>query len=60
MHLQADHLSRLSEEMGTSPIDDKFIDDNLFFVTSSPDCYVGIVEFRTTQRFPGEWTKEEG
>ena len=37
MHLQADHLSRLSEEMGTSPIDDKFIDDNLFLVTSSPD-----------------------
>ena len=30
MHLQADHLSRILEEMGTSPIDDRLIDDNLF------------------------------
>ena len=37
LHLQADHLSRLSEEIGTSPIDDRFIDDNLYLVTSSPD-----------------------
>ena len=50
MHLRADHLSRLSKEMGTSPIDDRFIDDNLFFVTSNPDWYAGIVEFLTTQR----------
>ena len=60
MHLQADHLSRLSKEMGTSPIDDKFIDDSLFLVTSNHDWYAGIVEFLTTQRLPVEWTKEEG
>ena len=59
MHLQADHLSKLSEEMGTSPIDDGFIDDNLFLVTSSLDWYAGIVEFLTTQRLPAEWTKEK-
>ena len=59
MHLQADHLSRLLEEMGTSSIDDKFIDDNLFLVTSSPDWYACIMEFLTTQRLPVEWTKED-
>ena len=58
MHLQADHLSRLSEKMGTSPIDDGFIDNNLFLVTSSPDWYADIVEFLTTQRLPIEWTKK--
>ncbi len=58
MYLQPDHLSRVSVEMGTSPIDDRFIDDNLFLVTSSPDWYAGIVEFLTTQRLPVEWTKE--
>ena len=59
MHLQADHLSRLSEELGTTPIDDSLIDDRLFLVTSTPDWYAGIVEFLTTQQLPTEWTKEE-
>ena len=35
MHLQADHLSRLPEDMGTTPIDDRLIDDILFVVTST-------------------------
>ena len=51
MHLHADHLSRLLEEMGTSPKDDRFIDDNLFLVTSNPDWYAGIVEFRSLKDF---------
>ena len=58
MYLQADHLSRLSEDMGTSPIDDRFIDDNLFLVMPTPDWYACIVEFLTTQRLPVDWTKE--
>ena len=48
MHLQADHLSKLSEDMGTSPIDDRLIDDNLFVVTATPNCYAEIVAFLTT------------
>ena len=32
MHLQADHLSRLSEEVGTEEIDDEFPDGRLFTV----------------------------
>ena len=52
-------MSRLSEEVGTNPIDDKFMYDNLFLVTSSPDWYAGIVDFLITQRLLVEWTKEE-
>ena len=57
MHLQADPLSRLSEEMGIIPIDDSLMDDRLFVVMSTPDWYTRIVEFLTTQQLPTEWTK---
>ena len=50
MYLQADNLSRLSEEMGSSPIDDRLVDDNLFVVTSTPEWYAGILDFLTTQQ----------
>ena len=38
MHLQAHHLSRLSEDTGTSSIDDSLIDDNLFVVVGVHFC----------------------
>ena len=59
MHLQADHLSRLSEEVGKSPVDDRLVDDNLFVITAKPDWYAGIVEFITTQKLLQNWTKEK-
>ena len=59
MHLQADYLSRFLEDMGTNPIGDRHIDDNLFVVTATPYWYVGIVEVLTTQQLPDNWTKEE-
>jgi hypothetical protein len=59
MHLQADHLSLLSEEKGTSPVDDRLVDDNLFVVTVQPEWYIGIVKFLTTQKLSGEWTRED-
>ena len=43
MHLQADQLSRLSEEMGKNLIYDKFVDDSLFVVVAKPDWYACIV-----------------
>ena len=49
IHLQAGHLSRMSKEMGASPVDDRLIDDNLFVVTAQPEWYANIVEFLTTQ-----------
>ena len=59
MHLQADHLSRLSDEAGSSPVDDNLRDDNFFLVTAKADRYSGIVEFLTTQQLTTELTKEE-
>ena len=52
MHLQADHLSRLSEEMGTEEIDDEFSDGQLFAVQKVPLWYSYIAEFLSTQTFP--------
>ena len=59
MYLQADHLSRLSEKIGESPVDDRLIDDTLFVLTAKPDWYPGIVEIFTTQKLLEDWTKEE-
>ena len=59
MHLRADHLSRLSENMGESPIDDRLVDDNLFVIKAKPEWYVDIVEFFTTLKLPEHWTKKE-
>ena len=59
MHLQADHLSRLSDEVGSSPVDDSLKDDNLFLVTAKADWYSCIVEFLTTQQLIGDKTKKE-
>lgn len=52
MHLQADHLSRLTEEVGVEPVDDRLIDDNFFVVMARPEWYAGIVEFLNTHKFP--------
>jgi hypothetical protein len=54
MHLQADHLSRLSEQLGTSPIDDGFVNVNLFVVTPHPEWYARIVEILTSQQLPAD------
>ena len=57
--LQADHLFRLSEKMRNSPIDDMFVDDNIFVATAKPEWYAGIVEFLTTQKLPKICTNED-
>jgi len=59
MHLHADQLSRLFEQLGTSPIDDGFVNENLFVVTSHPEWYAGILEFLTTQQLPVYWLREQ-
>ena len=51
MHLQDGHLSRLSEKIGVTLVDDRLIDDNFFVVTAQSEWYVCIVEFLTTERF---------
>jgi hypothetical protein len=41
MHLRANHLSRLSEDICISPVNDRLVDDNLFVVTAQPECLLG-------------------
>ena len=52
MHLQVDHLSRLSEEVATEEVDDEFPDGRLFTVQKVPLWYSYIAEFLITQTFP--------
>lgn len=59
MHLQVDHLSRLSKEVGSSSIDDRFRDDNLLVVIAQTEWYSDFVEFLTTQQLVRDWTKED-
>ena len=53
MHLQTNDLLRLSKEVGSSPIDDRMINDNLFVVTAQSKWYACIVEFLTNQHLVG-------
>ena len=59
MHLQADHLSRLSDKVGEDSVDDRLMNDGLFVATSRPEWYADIVEFLMTHKLPKKWTKEE-
>ena len=52
MHHQADHLSRLSETVSSTPIEDGLVDEDLFTVTSQPRWYNHIAEFLATQQLP--------
>ena len=52
MHLQADHLSPLSTEVGTEDIDDEFLDGRLFTIQKVPLWYSYIIEFLSTQALP--------
>ena len=45
MHKQADHLSRLSEEENTKPIDDNLVDESLFHISSASAWYHHIAKF---------------
>lgn len=59
MHHQADHLSRLSETIGSAPIEDGLIDEELFTITSRPKWYAHIAQFLATQQLPEELSHHE-
>jgi hypothetical protein len=52
MHLQADHLSRLSSDVSKEDMDDEFTDDQLFAIRKAPSWYTHIAEFLGTQEYP--------
>ena len=59
MHHQADHLSRLSETLGVTPIEDNLVDETLFTIASQPKWYNHIAEFLATQQLPEELSHHE-
>jgi hypothetical protein len=59
MHLQADHLSRLSSNVNKEDMDDEFTDDQLFAIRKAPSWYTYIVEFLGTQEYPPQMNKNK-
>ena len=59
-HLQANHLSRISTELSSTDIDDKFPDVRLFAIRKVPSWYKYIAEFLRTHQFPPHMDKNEG
>ncbi len=59
LHHQADHLSRLSENLSPTPIDDGLIDEDLFTITSQPLWYNHIAQFLATQQLPEDLSHHE-
>jgi hypothetical protein len=49
MHLQVGHLSRLSNDIGISLVDDMLVKANIFVVTAQSEWYAGIIEILTIQ-----------
>lgn len=54
MHLQTDHLSRLTEQARLNPMDNRLVNDNLFMVTAKSEWYANIMEFLITQKLSDE------
>ena len=55
-HANADHLSRLSNELGTEPIDDNLPDAALFAVDIISPEYREVIQYLTTQTIPLHFT----
>ena len=52
IHASARHLFRLSEELGTWPIDDFFQGAQLFFIDTVSSKYAKIVNYLQTNTLP--------
>jgi hypothetical protein len=59
MHKQADHLSRLSKDLGSLPLEDDLPDASLFAIDVVPTWYNHIAEFLSTQQMPLVLSKNE-
>ncbi len=59
MHKQADHLSRISKDLGSLPLEDDLHDASLFAIDLVPTWYNHIVEFLSTQQMHLVLSKNE-
>jgi hypothetical protein len=59
LHKQADHLFRLSIELGTGEINDDFLNASMFSIGVVPTWYEHISEFLNTQQLHEGLSKNE-
>jgi hypothetical protein len=59
MHKQADHLSRISKDLSSLPLEDDLPYASLFAIDVVPTWYNHIVEFLSTQQMPLVLSKNE-
>ena len=57
-HANADHLSRLTNELGGNPIPDSFPDANLFVVNVISKDYADLIQYLTHHTFPPHFTNK--
>ena len=57
-HANADHLSRLTNELGKEPIPDALPDANLFVIDVIPTEYAELIQYLTSQSFPVNFTEK--
>ena len=55
-HANADHLSRLTNELGGIPIPDSFPDANLFVVDVISEEYADLIQYLTHNTYPSHFT----
>jgi len=58
-HVNANHLSRLNEQVGTKPVDDNYPDAQLFQVDVIPLEYAEIMNYLSTKNFPSDFTDKQ-
>jgi len=59
MHKQVDHLSKISKDLGSLPLEDDLPDASLFAIDVVPTWYNHIAEFLSTQQMPLVLSKNE-
>ena len=58
-HANADHLSRINHKEGSEPINDNFLDADLFQLDIIPIEYADIIHYLSTRQFPLEYTEKQ-
>ena len=58
-HANADHLSRINEELEIEAIDDSFPDAQLFYIDVIPPEYAEIIDYLQSNKFPPDYTDKQ-
>ena len=58
-HANADHLSRISDELGYKQVDDDFLDAHLFNVDVTHPEYAEIIHYLDKSTFPENFSNKQ-